>query len=504
MLVKKVMINSQTTSENKTEIAEKPTSKIEFRIRRFFNIGILGLILLVIAYILLLGVFSVDEYWRLFPSEIPIEIWRQINFSLQSGYLAVILLQITGALLGSFAFGGYWHEFSSRVFLIPTIITIILTGILYCELAFEFFSAILTSGIYSATYFVFKINLAIGVILLFWGGTFWLLRHYLWTDIFTKATYKLLFFSGIFAIVLPFLFLFGGILFAISGDEFRLILQTTHSLIVIITLIPTATILNQSKKFLVADIYEKKPSKFIDIENIPQKLRRIRSIGLILIFLGFILCVPRFFSGAYFGYFYSITVIGFFVLTIGLTLTGIGFLGMVFLARSITSLISGSSSMGCGWLLLANEVNFSFAAISFHGKYGIPMYAFPGQHFVPYFSFFLVGFALVGITFVAWAVTLYILKKPPYRNYSTLGTSVLYFVGGFIVLCSIPFVIMMLTQSIPLLSEGFHYLSEYPPIIEVLSISWGLFFVLISSGIFLEILSTVGSQSEFQNSNSSS
>lgn len=499
------MLHSGISSENIAEIGDKPTRKDKLRIRRYFNIGILGMILLILAYILLLGVFSADEYWRLFPSEIPIEIWRQINFSLQSGYLTVILLQITGALLGSMAFFGYWYEFTSRVFLIPPIVTIILAGILYCDIALEFFLAVLTSGIYSARYSIFQINLVLGVILLLWGSSFRLLRSHFKDDKIFKVTCVLLFFSGIFAIAFLYLFMFGGILFILFpiGVDFQLILHSTLSLLMILTLIPSATLFNRSKELLVSDMHLKKQSEFMDIKKIPQTLRKIRSVGLTFAFSGFMLCVPRFISGAYFPFYYSITLIGFFIVALGLTLIGIGFFGMAFLSRSILSFIAGIIAMCCGWLILANEIT-SLGAVSFLGRSNIPMYAYPGPHYIPYFMFFLIGFALMSFTFIISGVTLYNLKKAPYEYYHpAVGAAVPYLVGGSIVLFSFPLFAIMLGQSIQLLFEGVLYLSNYPPIINTLSIVWGVFIVLISCGIFLEILAIARSKSEFKNSNSS-
>jgi len=422
----------------------------------------------------------------------PYAIGEPIHSSLNNGYLAVFILKITGLLLGGIAFFGYWRVYSSRVLLAPTAITISLTGIMLGAFILDFISytQVLHVGIFSFAYYVYYSDPAIGVIFIFWGSTIWIVRSYLMSNSFSKATCILLLFSGIFIIVFPIPFMFAGILAIVFpiGVDFYLVLQISLALLIMVTLFRAAVFVNQSKELLVLDMVKEKPREFIDVEKIIPKLSRLRKISLMLIILGFILCLPRFTSNPYSSFVFAI--IAFFIVALGLTLAGIAFVGYHLCYRSSISLVAGIVSIFFGWLLLINEIIHGSAAVSYSGRWGIPMYASVGQYFVAYITFFLIGYAMLGVIFIFQALAIRSLRKPATKLFQPVRAPALYFIGGFTVLCSIPFVSIMLIQSNQLISEGIGFLSQHPPILETLGLFWGIFSLLISFGIIFEYTSS--------------
>ncbi|MFX0201052.1 MAG: hypothetical protein ACFFCW_33455 [Candidatus Hodarchaeota archaeon] len=487
------MHNVELTNETMSEVGDKPISNTNSRIGLYFILGIIGIFLLIIAYSLLPILYSIRNFWSQFPSGIA----DPIISSLENWYSAAFFLKATGLLLGGFVFFGCWRVYSSRVFLGITAVTISLAGIMLGAFVLDYISVLLTAGIFSATYYVLFSDPIIGVIFLFWGSTYQSIQNHLRINSFSKLASRGLVFFGVFLIVqspitnsvFPIFAIFWAMLTVVfpTGVDSYLVLQIILTLLIILTLVPAAVFLNQSKEFLMLEVVKEKPREFFDVEEITPKLSRLRIIGLAAIIIGFILCIPRLNSGAYFSLNSPINIIAFFLVALGLTFAGIAFVGYHLCSRSIISLVAGIISIFLGWFLLINEIIHGFSAVSYSGRWGIPMYASTGQTFVAYISFFLIGYALVGVIFIFRAVTIHSLRKPAYKLFLPVKAPTLYLLAGIIVLCSIPFVNIMLIQSIQLISEGVGFLSQHPPIFETLAISWIIFSIVIILGIYLEI-----------------
>jgi hypothetical protein len=494
------MHNVELTHETVIEVEDKSISNTNSRLGLYFILGIIGMILLIIAYSLLPFLYSIRNFWSQFPSGIA----GPIISSLENWYSAAFFLKATGLLLGSIAFYGYWCVYSSRVFLGITAVTISLAGIMLGAFILDYISVLLTAGIFSAAYYVLFSDLIIGVIFLFWGSTFQSVRSFLRITSFSKSASWLLVFSGVFLIVqsdivFPIFGIFLAMLSVVFpfGVDLYLVLQISLTLLIILTLVPAAVFLNQSKEFLMLEVDKEKPREFFDVEEIIPKLSRLRVIGLASIIIGFILCIPRFITGSFFTFVYPISVIAFFVVALGLTLAGIAFVGYHLCSRSIISFVTGIVSIFFGWSLLINEINHGSSAVSYSGRWNIPMYASTGHYFVSYITFFLIGYALMGVIFIFRAITFHSLRKPVYKLFSPVKAPTLYLLGGIIVFCSIPFVSIMLNQSIQLISAGVGFLSQHPPILEALAISWIIFSIFISIGIILEIRGASQKETKF-------
>jgi len=157
--VREFLPNITFSIESAKERTLKPVEQPEARIRVYFHLGIIGMILLIVAYSLNAGAYM----------GLPQGTWIVIFFL---KFLSVILIGV--------AFLGYWRIYQSEIALFVTGYSILFTGITITALflSFQFWlPTILTQPafiifIFSELYTLLALNLLIGFGLVIWGIAF--------------------------------------------------------------------------------------------------------------------------------------------------------------------------------------------------------------------------------------------------------------------------------------------------------------------------------------------
>jgi len=154
-----LLLNLASSIEGSTKHILKPVEQPASRIRVYFHLGIIGMILLIIAYLLN----------------------ANAGMGLSQGTYAIIFfLKFVGVILVGVAFLGYWRSYQSKIALVAIGYSILFTGITVTALflSFQFWLSIIITQpafiifIFSGMFTLLALDLLIGFGLIIWGIAF--------------------------------------------------------------------------------------------------------------------------------------------------------------------------------------------------------------------------------------------------------------------------------------------------------------------------------------------